>query len=407
MAQFIQSTFTESNAVPDNKEILRRRLLQKIEEKKRLLNLTKVMSGTPASEGGMSHEKANKTVQLLNKDISNLEKEIKELESEPKNLKINSNPESSLLKPLDDETKSLVFKRLEENKNSPPKVEERCRKEYAGTTFHDDTIIQDIPVAHPKRSLNWNVIVSILLIIILSSLIFFVIGNSNSQNTYRTPSNFSDNIAEKVANPAPALINTSNTTGTVTQSKFKSTYIDSEGNMHEVTDYTSQGGGKYDVIINSSITSVQSLKSTISTGSGLTAVNKYYPTINGANSNEREYILNILNNTKPDIVNKIKSINVKSVGKFDCNAEKYPLGCASSDGTINIVNLMYYNSQQLTGEYEAGQAYRICGTFAGTLNHEIGHIKGFSVGDLSEAYAENYAHDHTSVNTVYEHEKRC
>lgn len=259
---------------------------------------------------------------------------------------------------------------------------------------------------HPKFFNNNNLIAIALLLLIIGIVViglpYFI-----SHRPTQTPLSPDNNIAEKVANPVPALTNTSNTTGTVTQSEFKSTYIDSEGNMHEVTDYTSQGGSKYDVIINSSITSLQSLKSTISTGSGLTVVNRYYPTINGANTNEREYILNILNNTKPDIVNKIKSINVKSIGKFDCNAEKYPLGCASSDGTINIVNLMYYNSQQLAGEYEAGQAYRICGTFAGTLNHEIGHIKGFSVGDSSEAYAENYAYDHTSVNTVYEHEKRC
>lgn len=203
-----EDTFTERNAVPDNsKELLRRRLLQKIEEKNHLINLTKAMSGAPVSEGGMSRENANTTIQLFNKDISNLEKELRELESEPKNLKINSNPESSFLKPL------------------------------------------DIPITYPKKSLNWNVIVSILLIIIFSSLLFFVIGNSNSQSTHLIPSNFSNNITEKVANPAPALTDTSNKTGTLTQSKFKHTYIDSEGNMHEVTDYTSQGGNKYDVII--------------------------------------------------------------------------------------------------------------------------------------------------------------
>ena len=206
-------------------EILRKKerckeILQKIEEKKRLINLTKAMSGAPASEGGMSREKANKTVQLLNKDISTLEKELRELEPEPKNLKINNNSESSLLKPIDDETKSLVFKRLEENRvsegaippfhinnaseeindtaiNSPPKVEEKYKNEYVGTTFHDDSIMQDTPI----KSLNWFAI--IILLIIISSSLYFVIGNSNSQNTnHATPSDFSNN-AEKVTNPIP------------------------------------------------------------------------------------------------------------------------------------------------------------------------------------------------------------
>lgn len=260
---------------------------------------------------------------------------------------------------------------------------------------------------------NENNLIAIALLLLIIGIVVIGLPYFISHRPTQTSPGPDNNIAENVANPAPVLTNTSNITNasniteTVTQSKFKSTYIDNEGNMREVMDYTSQGGGKYDIIINSNTTSVQSLKPTISTGSGLIAVNKYYPTINGANTNEREYILNILNNTKPDIVNKIKSINVKSIGKFDCNSEKYPLGCASSDGTINIVNLMYYKNQQLTGEYEAGQAYRICGTFAGTLNHEIGHIKGFSIGDSSEKYAENYAYDHTTVNTVYEPEKRC
>lgn len=145
------------------------------------------------------------------------------------------------------EPKDEVFDNIP--KIRPPKVTDKYRSEYIGTTFHNDSVSQDIPKTYPKKSLNWNVIVSILLIIIFSSLLFFVIGNSNSQTTHLTPSNFSNNVTEKIANPAPALTNTSNTTGTLTQSKFKYTYIDSEGNMHEVTDYTSQGGSKYDVII--------------------------------------------------------------------------------------------------------------------------------------------------------------
>jgi uncharacterized protein YkwD len=312
-----EPTSAERNAVPDNSnEILRRRLLQKIDEKNRLINLTKAMSGAPVSEGGMSREKANKTIQLLNKDISNLEKELKELESEPKNLKINSNSESSLLKPLDDETKSSVFKRLEENKNSPPKVEEKYRKEYAGTTFHNDSIIQDIPVPHPKKYLNWNVIVSILLIIILSSLLFFVISNSNSQNTYRTPSNFSDNITNKIVNPVPALTNTSNKTGTVTQSKFKHTYIDSEGNVHEVTDYTSQGGSKYDVIIKNT--------SSISKSENVLIVNNVSET-------------NKINSPKNDFTNFITNLEKEIVGWWDENKPKAEFNSA----TYDIENIVF------------------------------------------------------------------
>lgn len=137
----------------------------------------------------------------------------------------------------------------------------------------------------------------------------------------------------------------------------------------------------------------------------------YYPSINGASGKEREYIINILNNTKPEIVSKINSINIISSDAelaTDCKDEKAG-GCASTDGIIYIMSISFWNSPHLRkGEnVDAGAGYMRCTTFAWTLNHEIGHIKGFSIGDSSEEYAENYAYDHTTVNTVYEHEKRC
>ncbi len=191
--------------------------------------------------------------EILN-EINALDKEAKCFE-ELINSKITNEGKLVGLKPLDDETKDLVFKRMDEVKagekikDSPAQVEEKYRKEYAGTTFHDYSVAHVMPGTLPKKLLNWNWIVSILLIIFFFSLLFFVIGNSNLQTTHLIPSNFSNNITGKVANPDLLVTNTSTTTGTLNQSKFKHTYIDNEGNTHEVTDYTSQGGNKYDVII--------------------------------------------------------------------------------------------------------------------------------------------------------------
>jgi len=160
-----------------------------------------------------------------------------------------TNPDITKYEPKDE-----VFDNIP--KIRPPKVTDKYRSEYVGTTFHNDSVAQDIPKTYPKKSLNWNLIVSILLIIIFSSLLFFLIGNSNSKNTHLTPINFSNDTVNSV----PVITNISNTTGTVTQSKFKHTYIDSEGNLHEVTDYTSQGGSKYDVIIkNTSVSKSENL----------------------------------------------------------------------------------------------------------------------------------------------------
>lgn len=98
--------------------------------------------------------------------------------------------------------------------NSPPKVEKKYQSEHVGTTFHNDTpdvVTEPVPVRiepdfimqdTPIKSINW--IAVIILLIIISSSLYFVIGNSNSQNTkHVTPSNFSNNNAEKVTNPLP------------------------------------------------------------------------------------------------------------------------------------------------------------------------------------------------------------
>jgi hypothetical protein len=80
---------SEDNA-SRNKDNKRNSIFQEIAEKKRLINLTKGMSGAPRSEGGISHENANHTIQLFNKDISNLEKELRKLEPEQNDNGINS-----------------------------------------------------------------------------------------------------------------------------------------------------------------------------------------------------------------------------------------------------------------------------------------------------------------------------
>lgn len=191
---------SESFKKNEDEDRKREEILLKIEEKKRLIHLTKAMPYD--KEMGMSSEKAQRTIELLNKDISNLEKEFRKLESNPENFKI-----SSLFKPLDDEMKTQVYKGLEEDSsvnvqnnidiaiNSPPKVEKKYQTEYVGTTFHNDSVMEDTPI----KSLNWYAI--IILLIIISSSLYYVIG-INSQNTnHVAPSNFSNNNAEKVINP--------------------------------------------------------------------------------------------------------------------------------------------------------------------------------------------------------------
>lgn len=51
-------------------------IIQKIEDIKRLINLTRISADIPISEGGMSHEKAEQTIELFYRDIQKLEDEL-------------------------------------------------------------------------------------------------------------------------------------------------------------------------------------------------------------------------------------------------------------------------------------------------------------------------------------------
>ncbi len=140
-----------------------------------------------------------------------------------------------------------------------------------------------------------------------------------------------------------------------------------------------------------------------------TKLSNPYPQIIGASKQEYPYIQNILNNTKPEVRNNIASVNVVSDSNIITYCGYDAIGCAFNDGRIYVVPLSFWNSPHLMqNEYiEAGSGYVRCSTFAWTLNHEIGHIKGYMVGDESEVFAENYAFDHTTVNLVYEPEDKC
>lgn len=149
---------------------------QKIKEKKHLINLTEAMSGTPISEGGLSRERANNTVRLLNKDILNLEEELNKLKSNPDNPKIVPNR---------------------------------------------NNIYRDAHTTEPRKTSSQNVVISIILIILILSLIFFIIthiGNAPPQNV-----NPLLNLDGKVVvqpQPQPPVI--TNISSTPVQSKFKS-----------------------------------------------------------------------------------------------------------------------------------------------------------------------------------------
>ncbi|MBU3967096.1 MAG: hypothetical protein KKG76_06955 [Euryarchaeota archaeon] len=189
-----------------------------IDEKKRLIKLTKAMPYD--KEMSMSSGKAQRTIELLNRDISKLEKDLKQLESidtqvekiasaSPKLDIVESEKES--VKPNENHICQYCFKKVSQvykcTKCSLELCAEHASNHSCIKVSHSEP--ESHPLSHvgiepqdkPIKSLNWNAIIIIVFGIILSSFIInSFLDNSNSQGSV-TPSNSSNNNAEKVTNP--------------------------------------------------------------------------------------------------------------------------------------------------------------------------------------------------------------
>lgn len=142
---------------------------EEIEDKKRLINLTKLMSDAPVSEGGISRERANKTIQLLNEDLSNLKKELRELEPEPQNTDINAPSESI---GIESKEKTLHIEANAEESNRHPLENSK----YESVKILDKNT--DIPKSESRS--RYALFVIIFIISIISIAIFVGINSNNN-----------------------------------------------------------------------------------------------------------------------------------------------------------------------------------------------------------------------------------
>jgi len=230
----------ELSELNEHKDRNREEILQEIEKKKRLINITKAMPYD--KEMDMSAKKAQRTIELIKKDILKLEKELKQFESidtYSKNI-ASATPKADISRPKEKSFTKETELLIEEEKISEPKSEKsnenhicqycfkktsqvykctKCSLELCPEHVSNHSCIKTVsskPESNhistveiktqniPIKSLNRN---SIIIIIILFTVILsyftinFVLNNSNSQK-YDTQSNFSNN--EKIV-PNPQL----------------------------------------------------------------------------------------------------------------------------------------------------------------------------------------------------------
>lgn len=107
-----------------------------------------------------------------------------------------------------------------------------------GEFIHKNEWNRHKPTNHNHSTKN-DILAVLIVLFIIGTFAYLVMLSPPKQTV--NENNFS----------APKSVNTPESVKTPAQSKFVSTYIDPKGNTHEVTDYTSQGGSKYDVIIKS------------------------------------------------------------------------------------------------------------------------------------------------------------
>lgn len=160
---------------------------------------------------------------------------------------------------------------------------------------------------------------------------------------------------------------------------------------------------KYPVVAPTPIATVwQSSESSIANVPTVVQLNEkninHIPTIIDSNKIHLDIINNVLNKTDKSIINHINSITIIYGDSVECSTglTRKAIGCAETleynptalstalSVDIRLVDKGFWQRNSNSRE-------RACGSFEYTLNHEIGHVKGFMNNNESELYADTYA----------------
>lgn len=246
--------------------------------------------------------------------------------------------------------------------------------------------------------------------LLISSIILILFSGCVSPENNITQNNIDDIIQTPISTPEPIQ----------TLSKFESIYRDTDGNLHKVTNYTSQGGSVYNVIIKENIEKIskitpsetlnknteQNIKSSVIDNALKSVGIKEYTHEELVNKIEiinpgmdEGRIRGELQKTDDNILKYIKSIEVHNSNSVYCGGDKKSIGCS----------LNYYPPYEHSSEIDIvysnfwisinSNSY-MCSSFEYTLNHEIGHTYGATISENdghSESFADNYASKHTSA----------
>jgi len=197
---------------------------------------------------------------------------------------------------------------------------------------------------------------------------------------------------ETISNISPTTTLTSNKTYVTTYDYKKYTYEDDEGNIHQVEDYTSQGGSVID-----------SISIPVDTNDIMEPVILHNITINVTHYKDHVIIKRVLNNTNKEILKYISSINVFNSNFVKCGNKTESMiisvGCTEPIFNDNIFTSAKISVISNRNGIVQDGIKDVCSSLEFVLNHEIGHVKGLSIleEDISEFYADKYAQEHTKT----------
>lgn len=288
---------------------------KQIREKEKLIKITESMIDCPSSEGGISRQKGNATIKLFKEDIKRLKNKPQE------NVSMKEIDYGYATVSFPDNSKDTISNVNMWERDIPKEEQEVKALQGMKSSTKEN-----------KSSVFWYVIAIISLTIFFAIIIYgvtFAATNSNTSKLLNTSNTSQNSITTPISPKVPTQI--------PIKSKFITTYLDSSGNLHQVEDYTSQGGNKYDTIIDTDISNIQKNVAAINT-----------PTIqNKAHNSDiisdiKNSVINFYEENKP----KQKS-NSNLIGTWQNNAQALD---------VPLHSTMIFSDKYITIESAFGQA---------------------------------------------------
>lgn len=392
----------------NNLSLKREEIKNKIQEKEKLIRLTKAFIDTPKSEGGLSREDGIKKVALFEEDIRNLENELEDIlkeEIKPLELTTTSEPEPEIHKPQPEIPKINLEPEPETYKQKPlPAKVDGSKIKIPKINFPKNRYFK------PGLRWNWNETFRGIIPFIVLLLVFILFY----QNVDKINNTFIPSIP--VGLISLVIIGILLAHHIYKVFKWYLIWVTSTKRFEKVIihfclylivisivfSFPSSLGPVINQIQSKEIPDISGqINPSIFSFDKDTRVK-----INDPYNRYTQRIQDMLNTTDKSILKYIESVNViydessiKNLCNYDawgCAINKYSNGLISSP--LIKSDIYVISGDHYTPKVKSGSFIKLCGSFDYTLYHEIGHVvyaieNGYQskLTEVEEKFADSYA----------------